>query len=280
MKLSALIDQYLAASPEIRGTQRSTLLRMAKEPIGKHTLPLTAKNVIDHMKERNLTVQPATANIDLVYLRGMLDYAKHGLGIDGVTTAPVDDAMPILTRQRLIGTSETRTRIPTPDEHAAIVAHIRKRDPVMADLIDFGYESGRRISESCRLLWDDLDAEKKTILVRDLKHPRKKTGHNKRAALPDPAFAIVQRQTRTTTLQDERIFKVLPSTAKAVYRRTCRTLGITGLHLHDSRAALVTRLLDRGYTELQIQLVTLNSVRMISTRYNRLKADDFPRMQA
>lgn len=280
MKLAQLTEQYLAASPEIRGTQRGTLLRMAREKIGKHALPLTAKSVIDHMKARNNEVCPATASIDLTYLRGMLDYAGIGLGIAGVTTAPVDEAMPILRRQRLIGTSETRTRIPTPDEHAAIVAHIRKRDAVMADLIDFQYESGRRISESCRLLWEDLDAEKRTILVRDLKHPRKKTGYTKRAALPDPAFAIIMRQKRQTTLPDERIFKVLTSTVKAVYRRACRALGIEGLHLHDSRAALVTRLLDAGYTELQIQLVTLNSVRMISTRYNRLKADDFPRMQA
>ena len=278
MKLSAMIDQYLAASPEIRGSQRGVLLRMRGETIGKRTVPLTPKDVIDHLKWRNLSVTPATASQDVVYLRGMLDYAKHGLGIENVSTAPIDEAMPILKRQRLIGSSNTRTRIPTPEEHAAILARL---NGVNADLVAFQYESGRRIGESCRLQWGDLDTEKRTILVRDLKHPRMKSGYNKRAALPDPAFDIIARQQRLTTLPDERIFKAEKKTIEAAFRRAVRACGFTDLHLHDYRAALVTRLLDSEYTEPQVMLVTLHDTsRMVRSRYNRLKADDFPRRAA
>jgi len=278
MKLHEMIDQYLAASPEITGTQRSTLLRMRGEDIGKRTVPLTPKHIIDHMKWRNQNVEPATAAHDVIYLRGMLEYAGIGLGIEGVSTAPIDEAMPILKRQRLIGTSNTRTRIPSPEEHAAILARL---NGINAEVVAFQYESGRRISESCRLQWGDLDAEKRTILVRDLKHPRIKSGYNKRAALPDPAFDIIQRQQRLTTAPDERIFKAEKKTVEAAYRRAVRACGFSDLHLHDSRAAIVTRLLDAGYTEPQVMLVTLHdTTRMVRSRYNRLKADDFPRRAA
>jgi len=278
MKISQLVEAYIQASPEICGSQLAVLKRMAKESIGQCTVPLTAKNVIDHAKLRSRTVCPATVNADIVYLRGMLDYAKHGLGVENVTAQPVADAMPILRRQRLIGESETRTRIPAPDETKRIVARLKG---IHADVAAFQNESGRRIGETCRLQWGDLDEGKRTILVRDLKHPRKKSGYNKRAALPDPAFDIIMRQPRLTIMQDERIFKVTAKAFQAAYRKACAAEGIVGLHLHDSRAAVVTRLLDAGYTEPQVMLVTLHdTARMVRSRYNRLKADDFPRRAA
>jgi len=279
MKISELIERYIEASPEIRGTQLGVLKRMAKEPIGQCRAPLTAKNVIDHAKLRGRSVCAATVNADIVYLRGMLDYAKHGLGIDNVTAQPVDDAMPILRRQRLVGESETRTRVPTQDEIKRIVARLKG---IHADVAAFQNESGRRIGETFRLQWGDLDTEKRTILVRDLKHPRRKSGYNKRAALPDAAFEIIMRQPRLSIMPEERIFKGITAKAfQAAYRKACAAEGIEGLHLHDSRAAVVTRLLDAGYTEPQVMLVTLHdTARMVRSRYNRLKADDFPRRAA
>lgn len=277
MKITDLIEKYIAASPEIRGNQLATLLRMAKEPIGQcNAHKLIAMNVIDHAKRRiSVPVSPATVNVDIVYLRGALEYAKHGLGIDGVTAQAITDAMPILRRQRLIGQSETRTRVPTADEVRLIIS---KLQGTIADVVAFQYESGRRIGETCDLMWGDLDTERRTILVRDLKHPKKKTGHNKRAALPDPAFEIVMRQPRMTNMAEERIFKVPAKTVGAAFRRV---RPADDLHLHDLRAGLVTRLLEADYTEPQVMLVTLHdTARMVRSRYNRLKADDFPRRAA
>ena len=278
MKIRDLIEAYIAASPEIRGNQLAVLRRMVKEPIGQCALPLIPKNVIDHAKLRNKTACPATVNADIVYLRGMLDYAKHGLGFADVTAQPVADAMPILRRQRLIGSSDIRTRIPSPDETTRIMTRL---NGINSEVIAFQNESGRRIGETCRLQWGDLDAAKRTILVRDLKHPRRKDGYNKRAALPDAAYEIIARQPRMTNLPDERIFKVTAKAVQTAYRKACALEGIEGLHLHDSRASVVTRLLDAGYTEPQVMLVTLHdTARMVRSRYNRLKADDFPRRSA
>lgn len=283
MKIAALIDEYLAASPSITGRQLGALLRIRKDSIGKCKTPLAPKDIIAWMRERNLTVSPATAYSDLVYLRGMLEYAQIGLGIEGVTAAPIAEAMPILRRQRLIAASETRTRVPTEDEHEMILAYLRGRkfSPTVFEVIDFQYQSGWRLGESCRVVFGDYDRAKRTMLVRDMKHPRKKTGHNVRLVVLDAAAEIIERQPRLTTLPDERVFKVEARTVSAAYTRACKDLKIVGLHLHDSRARVVTYLQSQGYSDSQIILVTGHeTTRMAKARYGRMTADDFPRRSA
>lgn len=280
--VAQLIDRYLTARAEIRGTQRGSLARIAKDKAicTKDARNLTAKEIIGWLAQRG--VSASTANADLTYLRGCLDYAEIGLGIEGVSSIAIQKALPLLRRHRLIGSSLKRNRVPTPEEHAAILAQVRSnpRELLAAEVIEYQYESARRIGESCRHMWGDLDTEKKTILVRDMKHPRMKSGHNVRVAIPDPAFAIIMRQPRLTTRPDERIFKIPAKTVSAVYRRAVNALGIKDLHLHDNRRGCVTRLLAEK-TVQQVMLVTAHlSPTMPLTIYNGLQAEDFHKVAA
>lgn len=273
--IANVIEKFLAASPGIRGNQRSVLTRQQKEPIGKHNAPkLTPHQVVAYFTARAQEVSPATVAGEVSFLKGALEYAEIGLGIEGVSAAAIYKALPILRRQRLVGASNKRSRIPSPDETQRILAHVGPG--VKADVIEFQNESARRISETCRLQWGDLDAEKKSILVRDMKHPRMKSGHSKRLALPDPAFAIIMRQPRLTTLPDERIFKVRAGTVELAYRRACAALEIEDLHLHDSRRGCLTRLIAAGKTVPQAMLVSGHlTPTMVLTVYNGLQAEDF-----
>ncbi len=279
MLLKQLIDQYLPKSPEVEGSRRGVLVRMRQEKIGSRRLPLTPQDIIEHAEWRGRTVQGSTIAGDISALRGMLDYAEVGLGIKGVSSEPIRSAIPVLKRKRLVGSSNTRDRIPLPEEHAAIIAHLRATNtrPVVIETIDYQYHSGRRISEACRHEWGQFDAESKTILILNLKHPRKKTGHNLRAAVTDEACEIILRQPRETSDPKERIFKTCTGTVKGAYGRAKKACKIEGLHLHDSRGGVVTRLLEDGYTPAEVQLVTVNSLNMINTRYNRMRPEDFPR---
>ena len=272
MLMRDYLPLYLQASPEIRGSQLCRLNAMQRESIGKCQAPPSAKQVIDYVKERRLTVAASTAAQDVIYLRGALEYAKHGLGIDGISAACITEAMPILRRQRLIGSSQRRSRMPTEDETSRIVAHV---GGLLAEVIAFQYYSARRISETCRLQWGDLAG--RTILVRGMKNPRVKGGINKLVALPDEAWEIIKRQPRMTTVSDERIFKgALPKTVSAAYRRACNALGITDLHLHDSRRGCATRIMQEGKSVPQAMLVTGHlSPNMLLTVYNGLKAEDY-----
>ena len=266
------LPMYLQASPEIRGSQLCRLNAMQRESIGKCQAPPSAKQVIDYVKERRLTVAASTAAQDVIYLRGALEYAKHGLGIDGISAACITEAMPILRRQRLIGSANRRLVWPTPEHTQAIIKHIGPG--LMADVIEFQDESARRISETCRIIYGDLDGM--TVLVRDMKHPNIKHGYNVRVAIPEKAFAIIARQQRLTNTPDERIFKINSKTVSAAYARAARALGYTGLQLHAHRGACLTRLLEEGRSIQHVMLVGAHSTpHLLLTRYNKLTAQDY-----
>lgn len=272
--IAHLCSRYLSEFPQVRGTQRAIMTRLQKEPIGVIDGPqVTAKNVIDHARQRIAAgASPATVSGDIVYLSSVLSYAKPGWGMADVSDAAVKEAKPMLRRLRLIASSKHRTRRPTEDETRRIVAFVRASNPVYADAIEFQDQSARRISETCKLLWADLDEATKTILVRDIKHPRLKEGHNKRAALPNTAFEIIMRQPRNGA----RIFPAKAKSVGAAFRVAVKALEIPDLHLHDMRRGCSTRLLEQGYTVPQVMLVTLHeTANMVLTTYNGLKAEDF-----
>lgn len=281
MLLKDLFAKHLTACHEIRGTQRGRYERLQREPdVGPlNALTYTPHNVIAFAERRRLIVQPSTIRDDIGDWLAAMDYAEVGLGLVGVSGESIRKAMPILKKHRLVGGSNARDRIPTPAEHAAILAHLctTRCDPSHIEVIDYEYHGGRRVAEACRHKWGQLDTEAKDILIVDLKHPRKRTGHNLRAALTDEAFAIVMRQKRETNDPEERIFKANAKSVGATYRSACDALKIEGLQMKDSRAGVVTRLLKDGYTEQEVQLVTVNGGAMIRRHYNRMTAKDFPR---
>lgn len=274
MLIANLIDLYLAACPEIRGSQLGALKRMRGESIGKSSAPkLTPQQVIAFAQERFKTVQPSTIAADIGYLKGALDYAEVGLGIEGVSSAAIHKAMPILKQQRLVGSSGTRERMPTAEETQRIIVHVGPG--LKADVIAYQDKSGRRISESCRHEWQHLDVEHKTILVCDGKHPKMRTGYTRRYALPDDAFAILIRQPRLTNAPDELIFKVSKKVIGDAYRKAVRALKIEGLQLRDSRRGTNTRLLKEfGIVKAKLVIGHISD-RMTLGTYNGNKAEDF-----
>ena len=103
---------------------------------------------------------------------------------------------------RLIGKPRRRTRRPTADELARLKAYFAGRDrraeiPTEA-VMEFAIASARREAEICRLEWRDNDAIGRTGLVRDAKHPTDKDGNHRRFKYTPEAWAIVQKQPRTS----------------------------------------------------------------------------------
>lgn len=280
MLLKTYFASYLRASPEIRGTQRGVVTRLGEDEIvGKlDAYAFTPQDVIAYAKKRAITVQPVTIASEIGYWRKAMEYGEVGLGLPGISDLSVRKAMPILEQQRLVGSSNARDRTPEAEEHAAILAWLQGRTAQKnIEAIDYQYHSGRRVSETCRHEWGQYDATTKTILLLNMKHPRKKVGHNASAAVTDEACEIINRQPRMTNDPRELIFKTVRSTVKGVYIKAKHALKIEGLTLHDSRGGVVTRLLKDGYTPMEVQLVTVNSIAMIMNRYNRMRPEDFPR---
>lgn len=260
-------------------SQRGVLERLQREPIGQVVAPGRPRDYIEHCRLRRREAAPSTVLQDAIYLRGVLSYAKPGWDMHDVTDAPLREAWPILKKEDLIGTSRRRDRAPTDEEVNQYVAHFGAH--WMAELVPFLYYSTRRISEACRLMRGDLNESKRIILVRDMKHPRRKIGNHKWVALPDEAFAILVRQPRLTNKPEERFFPRNARTVEALFRRATGILGIEDLHLHDLRRGGTTRLLAQGRTPQEIMLVTGHDTPILPmTTYNGLRAEHFHRMAA
>lgn len=281
LTIAKLIDQYFAAFPAMQGDQFATLRRIKKEKLGaRNVLKLTAKDFIDHFQARTADgISAATNSHDVTYLKGMLDYAEDGMGIAGVSSVPLLKALPVLRRHRLIGSSKRRNQMPSTDQSAAILEHMRKRadQHLNAEVIEYQDKAGRRISESCRHEWGHLDAAKKIILVKNMKHPRMKEGHDVWCALPDDALAILLRQKRMTNDPRERIFKANEDTVGGAYRRARRALGFHDLQLRDIRRGTNSRLLrEKGLVKTQLAIGHMTREMSLVT-YNGNPAEDFHR---
>ncbi|MCV5208561.1 site-specific integrase, partial [Escherichia coli] len=118
---------------------------------------------------------------DVSYLGSVLDAAKPVYGIN-YTSNPAKSARPYLLKLGLIGKSNRRNRRPASDELDMLIEGLQQRSThkcskiPFVDILKVSVWSCMRIGEVCRLRWEDLDQEQKSILVRDRKDPRKKEG--------------------------------------------------------------------------------------------------------
>ncbi|WP_323764361.1 site-specific integrase [Marinovum sp.] len=154
-------------------------------------------------------------------------------------------AMETLWEDEVLARSNERNRRPQLAELDAIlnalVENRRQKLPVAA-IVVFAIYSGRRLGEICRLRWEDLREDKSQILVRDMKHPRKKKGNDVWCKLPPEALAIIQAMPRTAP----RIFPFSERSIGTAYARHRDKVGITDLRFHDLRHEAISRRFEMG----------------------------------
>ena len=138
-----------------------------------------------------------------------------------------------------------------------------------------------RIGEVCSLRWEDLNHDHKTILVRDRKDPRKKTGNHMIVPLLAGSFDIAIKQEQCGDL----IFPFNSRSVTAGFQRVRNGLGIEDLRYHDLRREGASRLFEKGYSIEEVAQVTghsnLNILWQVYTQlfphklHDKFKTDDF-----
>jgi integrase len=277
-----IIGRYMVETdvrPEKQATAYYTLRKLQAMPIGAlDAAHMSMGDIIGHCRDRRKTVQPFTVKQDLGFLGSALNYAHDAWGMAEVSDQAIKEAWKTLRKLKYVGPGRKRDRRPTADEIAKLLAYFTEQDKrsviQMAPIARFQIASCRRIGETCRLLWEDLDIENKTILVRDVKHPTKKEGNHKLMPLLNGSFDIIMAQPKT----DARIFPYNPKSVGQRYTLAKKDLGIDGLHLHDSRREGASRLFEEGYSVPEVMLVTLHeNPTILQTVYTKLKPADLHR---
>jgi integrase len=253
-------------------TEHYTLNHLDLHLGAKDALRLTAQDLVGYCSARKDDgAGPYTCNMDVGKLGTVLRYAALAKKI----TLPdvVGQARPLLTHLGLIGGGGKRERRPTDDELLRLVEYLeREHGALYADVVRFAVLTAMRRGEITRLRWDDVDAAKKLVLVRDRKHPRKKAGNNEWIPLLGDAWAIVQRQAK-----GELIFHVHEQTLSKYFRWACQALSIPDLHFHDLRHEGTSRLFEQGYEVQQVALVTGHKDWRHLKRYTNLRPEDLHR---
>lgn len=274
-KIEAGIDQ---AGPVVQGDEMTVAdmldsYREMRMELGRPVSPTTNTHyMLTHLTEdlgpelvRDLTPQRLarwakerreqgaggyTVNMELSALGTALRHTASFLNI--VVPDVVGAARPLLHYGQLISGGNKRTRRPTEDELTRLLAWLQERNPILADAVRVAAITGMRRAELARIVWADIDAAKKAVLVRQRKHPRRIEARDELVPLLGDSWAVVQRQPKT----DERIFPVSREALTDAVTAGTKALDIPNLHLHDMRREATSAMRDLGFDASARKAVT------------------------
>lgn len=270
-----LIDAY-GQECNMGGRTKQATHAMLRRELG--SIPLKRLNSI-HLRDfidKRLKAGAGGVTIaaDLSFFGAILKWGKHSRKLD----VPADlarDARRDLTARKVNTRSNEREREPTPTELEKLYAYWRdnKRQKIpMATLCAFALETAMRQDEICSILVEDVDREKRTVIIRDRKDPRRKAGNDQRVPLLPDAWKLVE--PILATREAGRIFPYQAGSVSTAFTRACTKLKIVDLHFHDLRHKATSDLFRKGLTIPQTALLTGHKTWTQLKRYTHTKAED------
>lgn len=249
--ISKIIEKYRTmrskTRPILDTSTEHYVLKMLDRSLGDKS-DLTADDLVAWAHQRREEGAGAyTVNTDLSKLGTVFRYAHPEL------MPSIVAARPKLAYLGLIGGGGIRERRPTEDEMVALLAELESHRGIKyRHFAEFAAMTAMRRGEVAKIRWDDIDHDKKMILVRDRKDPRKKMGNDQWVPLLYGSYELAMSQPK----EDERIFPISDRTMSKYFKEACDKLGIVDLHLHDLRHEGISRMFESG---LQIQHVSIVS---------------------
>jgi integrase len=285
MTFGDLVEEYIGTVSETKEISRTKLNAITNicKFIGR--VPVDDMDVATFRdfvrKRRNSTSAPgpSTIGMDLTFIHTIL---SHGGALTGTDTAHalagLKAARIILTASDAIARSDERTRRPTDAE--LVTLHDfwakRRRGTPMWTVTQFAAATSMRLGEILRIRWDDTDRVKRTIVVRDRKHPRAKKGNNQIVPLLSGPCVIDGEVVDPIALIDSmakeraKIFPFDSATISTMFTRAVKSCGIDDLRFHDLRHDGVSRLFEAGYPIEQVAMVSGHKDWNMLRRYTQL----------
>jgi integrase len=205
---------------------KAIIVRRAATDLGDKRLDqLTTEVLVDWISGKR-DILPSTRQQYVIYFRTVLTTAET-LWEARPDMVSYERAARFMRTHGIIAESNVRDRRVSDDEISTIVDHFTHSRIPYEDILPFQLARAFRIGETCRLRWDDINEQDRTILIRQRKHPRKK--RDEIAPLLGAAWDIVQRQPRG----GEFIFPYKADSVSAGVTVAVAATGLEDLHLHD-----------------------------------------------
>ncbi|MES1158960.1 MAG: tyrosine-type recombinase/integrase, partial [Terricaulis silvestris] len=241
--LGQLIDLHINDLTDVGKPLRRSkdhVLRRLKQDIGDTPIAeLTKSELIKFGRRRAKEgAGPATLAVDFCFIGTVMTHAAavHDIQVD---PEQLRLARYALRRLGLIAKANERDRRPTADELQRILHYLDTAPRVeipMGRIVRFAIATAMRSEEIHKIRWADVDPDRKTVLIRDRKDPRKKDGNDQ--SIPLVAFTgfdawkLLEEQREWTRVKD-RCFPYNHKSAETAFARCIKALGIEDLHFHD-----------------------------------------------
>jgi len=145
-----------------------------------------------------------------------------------------------------------------------------QRNPYMQALVIFALETTSRRGEIVRLLWRDVDLERRTAVLRDTKN-----GTDRAIGLSTRAVEALKSIPRAA---NERVFPISENAVDMVWARTMKRTAITGLRFHDLRHEATSRLAVKFNGDiLALSAMTGHKSLQMLKRYTHIRPEELAR---
>jgi len=217
---------------------------------------------------------PATVLHNLATLRSVLGATRALTGLD-VRGDLVSEAIEALSRTGVVARSQSLTTRVSPQEEAALVAEFERVRHYpgavlpMHKIVPLAIALPRRLGELTEMRWGDYSKEKRTMLLRDTKHPVKP--RDELVPVPPAAMAIIG----TLPVLDERILPYKAESVSAAFQRARNRLKMPELHFHTLRHEGITRLFEAGHDITEVALISGHTNWSTLRRYSHRSVEAF-----
>lgn len=276
--LADLIDAYTAARAGSGGKTKTATLAMLKARLGKTKLHALSAIVLRDFIDKRVEdgAGGVTIAADLSFLGAVLKWGRHARHWDIPAELPAQ-ARASLKHRGLDTRSKEREREPTDDELKRLFSHWESRPRQRIDmptLCRFALATGMRLGEICSLRVEDVDLERKTVLIRDRKDPRNKVGNNQTVPLLPEAVEIVKPLVSDGGTGS--IFGVKADSVSTAFTRACKLIQppIEDLHMHDLRHRATAQFFSMGLDIPRVALLTGHKTWTMLRRYTSIKPED------
>lgn len=283
-----LILAHLEYQQKLRPLGRSTIHNheTTAQAFAKLKLnDLTARHITDFvLKRKTEGAAPATILANLSPLSAAVHAAPYAHGIQ-IDPTPVDLAIKKLKEAGAIGKSREVIRLVEQDEEEALLAEFTRRNAHHQTSIDMvlvykmALALPRRAGELTRMRWADVDFKRRTLTIRDVKHPRRKIGNDQVVPLLGEAFTLLDQIPKL----EERIFPYNTESMEAAFERARDRIAATGmprikdLRFHDLRHTGITMLFWAGLKIEEVAQVSGHTNWAQLKRYTHIRPEDVHR---
>lgn len=227
---------------------------------------------------------PATIKSDLSPVSAAFGVARIAYEIDADPEV-IQTAMHYLDEQGLVSKSKEIIRWVDQEEEDALLAEFERRNQHHQTEIDmilvykFALAFPRRLSELGRLEWKDIDSKRRTIIIRKVKHPKRKEYNDQTVPLLAPAWDLLQ----IIPKLEARVFPHNMESASAAFERARNRIAITGmprikdLRFHDLRHTGISMLFWHGFQIAEVAMVSGHTNWNTLRRYTHIRPEDLHR---